>query len=79
LMKSGENFIQSVNSRNSVKGVKEIVAWKCVYPKGVPIKSWQFGFTTYVNSEQALKSAIEYRDKAIQSFPPKGKRAGRFT
>jgi hypothetical protein len=85
LMKSGENFIQSVNSRNSVKGVKEIVAWKCVFPatllrtKGVPIKSRQFGFTTYVNSEQALKSAIEYRDKAIQSFPPKGKRAGRFT
>ena len=68
LMKSGENFIQSVNSRNSVKGVKEIVAWKCVFPKGVPIKSRQFGFTTYVNSEQALKSAIEYRDKAIQSW-----------
>jgi hypothetical protein len=35
--------------------------------KEIPIKSRQFGFISYVNSEQALKSAIEYRDEAIQS------------
>jgi hypothetical protein len=38
-----------------------------VFPKKIPIKSRQFGFTSYVNSEQAIKSAIEYRDEAIQS------------
>ena len=64
--KSGENNIQAVYGRGSLKG--EIVAWKCVFPIESKIKSRQFGFTNNIESREALNQAIIYRDTSIKSW-----------
>jgi hypothetical protein len=63
--KSGENFIQAVYGRGSLKG--NIIAWKCILPNEFNIKPKQFGFTNITESREALKQAIQYRDISIKS------------
>lgn len=46
--KSGENNIQAVYGRGTLKG--SIIAWKCVFPIESKIKSRQFGFTKNTES-----------------------------
>ena len=64
--KSGENNIQAVSGRGSLK--ESIVAWKCVFPNEFKIKSRQFGFTNNTESGEALKQAMNYRDISIKSW-----------
>lgn len=65
---SGENNIQAVYGRGSLKG--QIVAWKCVFPIESKIKSKQFGITNNIDSSmrEALTQAITYRDHSIKSW-----------
>nr|QKS32167.1 homing endonuclease [Sphaerobolus stellatus] len=66
--KSGENNIQLVYGRDSLKG--QIVAWKCVFPVESKIKSRQFGFecSSSMSMKNALNQAITYRDISIKSW-----------
>jgi len=65
---SGENNIQAVYGRNSLKG--KIIAWKCVFPVESNIKFRQFGFSTdnSVETRIALNQAIQYRDTSIKNW-----------
>jgi hypothetical protein len=65
---SGENNIQAVYGRDKLKG--KIIAWKCVFPVESNIKSRQFSFSidNIVESREALKQAIEYRDLSIKCW-----------
>jgi hypothetical protein len=64
--KSGENNIQVVSGRNSSKG--QTIAWKCVFPKESNLKSQQFTYSVYKDSNLALKEAIKYRDITIKNW-----------
>lgn len=63
--KSGQNQIQAVAGRGSFRGCT--IAWKCKFPTELNLKSRQFGFTNDLESVQALKQAIQYRDISIKS------------